>query len=60
MLMCLTAAKVQKLQAAIEQLEDLVEDCSASSSSRQAAIAEDNPPLFADIQVRPWSQYPAC
>ena len=51
MVMCLTAAKVQKLQAAIEQLEDLVEDGSASCHSRQAALAASNPPLFADIQV---------
>lgn len=50
-MMCLTAAKVQKLQAAIEQLEDLVEEGSASCLSRQAAIAADNPSLFADIQV---------
>ena len=50
-MMCLTAAKVQKLQAAIEQLEDLVEEGSASCHSRQAALAAANPPLFADIQV---------
>ena len=60
MVMCLTAAKVQKLQAAIEQLEDLVEEGSASCHSRQAALAASNPPLFADVQVCTMRVWKTC
>ena len=50
-MMCLTAAKADKLRAAIATLQEQVHTSAASCAASQDAILQDNPEVFAEIQA---------